>query len=194
VLVIDADLHRPSVAAYLGIEPPHPPGLADTLAHEECTLGQSVLRLDGHNLWVLLPGTPRLAIYELLNSPRLGSVLMEARRSFDFVFVDTPPVVPLPDCRVIGQWVDGFMMVVTAHRTPRKAVAEALNLLDPAKLIGLVFNGDDRPLSPYSSYGYSYSNTDRRLGPGGRVPLWRRALPAGPRREPRARPIDNARS
>jgi Mrp family chromosome partitioning ATPase len=63
--------------------------------------------------------------------------------------------VPLPDCRLIGEWVDGFLVVVTAHRTPRKALADALNLLDRNKVLGLVFNADDRPLSPYSSY-YSY--------------------------------------
>jgi Mrp family chromosome partitioning ATPase len=77
--------------------------------------------------------------------------------------VDTPPLLPLPDCRLIGQWVDGFIILVTAHRTPRKALAEALGLLDSTKVLGTVFNGDDRPLAPYGSYyGYYGRHEDAR--------------------------------
>ncbi|HSL20168.1 MAG TPA: CpsD/CapB family tyrosine-protein kinase [Vicinamibacterales bacterium] len=156
VLVIDADLHRPSVAEYLGIEPPQAPGLADLIRDQDVSLATAVRRLDGPNLSVLPSGTCETGAYELLNSPRLEGVLLDARRSFDFVLIDTPPVLPLPDCRLISQWVDGLMVVVSAHRTPRRALAEALTLLDPAKVIGLVFNGDDRPLTGYSSYNRHY--------------------------------------
>jgi capsular exopolysaccharide synthesis family protein len=155
VLVIDADLHRPSVAEYLGVDDPRAPGLADVLADEKRSLAETVRRLDRENLSVLPAGFCETGVYELLNSPRLAQLLQEARSTFDYVLVDTPPLVPLPDCRLIGEWVDGFLVVVTAHRTPRKALADALNLLDRNKVLGLVFNADDRPLSPYSSY-YSY--------------------------------------
>ena len=74
------------------------------------------------------------------------------------MLIDTPPVVPLPDSRLLARCVDGFLIVVAAHRTPRRALGEALTLVDPAKTIGLVFNGDDRPLSPYSSYYGYYGN------------------------------------
>jgi capsular exopolysaccharide synthesis family protein len=155
VVVIDADLHRPSVARYLGIEGQAAPGLADAIESESCSLARVANRLDGLNLSIVRAGTCRGGAYELLSSPRFESLLVEARRTFDYVLIDTPPLVPLPDCRVIARWVDGFLIVVTAHRTPRRAVADALDLLDPAKVIGFVFNGDDRPLTPYSSY-YSY--------------------------------------
>ena len=68
------------------------------------------------------------------------------------MLIDTPPVVALADCRLLGPWVDGFIVVVAAHKTPRKLLAEALTLLEPAKVLGVVFNGDDRPTSAY--YGY----------------------------------------
>ena len=154
VLVIDADLHRPSTAAYLGVELPHVLGLSDLIGDTCEELSHALRRIEGANLWLLPSGACEGGAYELLNSPRLEWVLREARRIFDFVVIDTPPVVPLPDCRLIGQWVDGFIVVVSAHRTPRKALAEALALLDPSKVIGLVFNGDTRPLKPYSGYGY----------------------------------------
>ena len=108
---------------------------------------------------MLLAGNGHIGPYELLASPRLEKLLRDARSFYDYVLIDTPPVVPLVDCRLLGRWVDGFIVVVAAHKTPRKVVAEALNLLDPAKIIGIVFNGDDRPLAAYYGYygGYQQS-------------------------------------
>jgi Mrp family chromosome partitioning ATPase len=83
-------------------------------------------------------------------------LLREARRDFDCVLVDTPPAALLPDCRLIERWVDGVMLVVAAHKTPRKFVAEALAQLDPAKVVGVVFNADDNPTSSYYGGYYGY--------------------------------------
>ena len=55
--------------------------------------------------------------------------------------------------------VDGFLIVVAAHKTPRKTLAEALNTIDPRRVIGLVFNADDRPSADY--YGYYYRSDSR---------------------------------
>jgi capsular exopolysaccharide synthesis family protein len=166
VLVVDADLHRPSVAKYLGIDEPDAPGLVDLILNEDASFGQIVRRLDALNLSVVLPGVCHSGAYELLNSPRLAARLKEARSSFDYVLIDTPPLLPLPDCRLIGQWVDGFIILVTAHRTPRKALAEALALLDSSKVLGTVFNGDDRPLAPYGGY-YGYYGRHEVASPKG---------------------------
>lgn len=155
ILVIDADLHRPSVGSYLGIEGPHAPGLVDAIRDDRCRLDQIARRLDRVNLSVVLSGVCESGAYELLNSARLENLLKDARTRYDYVIIDTPPLLPLPDCRLIGQWVDGFIILVAANRTPRRALGEALNLLDPGKVLGLVFNGDDRPFSRYSSY-YGY--------------------------------------
>ncbi|HXC61751.1 MAG TPA: hypothetical protein VNV63_03670, partial [Nitrospiria bacterium] len=57
--------------------------------------------------------------------------------------------------------VDGFLLVVAAHKTPQKLLEEALNVMDPAKAIGLVFNGDDRPVFGHSQYYYSYIHQSR---------------------------------
>jgi Mrp family chromosome partitioning ATPase len=98
-------------------------------------------------------------------------LLAEARRRFDWVVVDTPPLVAVPDTRLIGRWVDGFLVIIGAHRTPRKLVADALDLLDPAKIVGVVFNGDDRPLSSrYGYYSHYYTPNARPAS------WWRRAL------------------
>jgi capsular exopolysaccharide synthesis family protein len=152
VLVVDADLRKPSVANYLALEGLRSPGLSDALRDPRYKLHQIVRHLKGFNLWVVPAGRPELSPYELLSSDRLDALLREARGDFDCVLVDTPPALMMPDCRLIERWVDGFLLVVAAHKTPRKLVAEAVGQLDPAKLLGVVFNADDQPTSSY--YGY----------------------------------------
>ena len=160
VLVIDADLHRPSVGSYLGIDAAGGPGLADVIRSDSPDFGDAIHHIQPFNLSVVLAGDVETGAYELLNSARMEVLLAEARKSFDYILIDTPPVVPLPDSRLLTRWVDGFLIVVAAHKTPRKALAEALRLVDSAKTIGLIFNGDDRPLSPYSSYYGYYGRRD----------------------------------
>lgn len=152
VLLVDADLHRAAVTEYLGLARMRSPGLAEAIASEDYGLARTVRHLDSLNLSLLPAGEAPARPYELLASARLEGLLEETRRLYDYVLVDTPPVVPIADCRLLARSVDGFIVVVAAHRTPRKLLSEALRLLDPAKCIGVVFNGDDRPLAGY--YGY----------------------------------------
>ena len=152
VLLVDADLHRPAVARYLGLTEERALGFADILADGSCALANAVRRLDSVNVSVLLPGRRHPRPYELLASSRLEEVLVDMRQQYDYVVIDTPPVLQVADCRVISRWVDGFLVVVAAHQTTRKMLGEAIRLLDAAKVMGVVFNGDDRPRRSY--YGY----------------------------------------
>ena len=161
VLVVDADLRRPSVAKYLGLDQSSL-GLSNILLDPACSLGHVVRRLEGFNLSVVPSGPAQNAPYELLNSERLENFLKEARELYDCVLIDTPPLLPLPDCRLIGKWVDGFLLIVGADKTPRRLVSDALNLLDPAKLLAIVFNGDRRPLSNYYGLSSYYGQADDR--------------------------------
>ena len=164
VLLVDADLRRPSVGVQLGLDVSRTAGLADAIGDKERSLESVILRRLPLNLGILTAGTPPAAPYEALTSPRLGTLFEEARRSFDFIVVDTPPLIPVPDCRLLTRWVDGILMVVAAHRTPRKVVEEGLNLLDGDKVLGLVFNGERRPPSGYYGYSQAYGKTQPRAG------------------------------
>jgi capsular exopolysaccharide synthesis family protein len=174
VLLVDADVRRPSVAAQLGMGDARDPGLVDAIMDADCSLESIVRRRPPLNLAILTAGRIPHAPYEVLKSPRLGTLFEEARRDYDYVIVDTPPLIPVPDSRLIAKWIDGLLMVVAAHRTPRKLVEEGLNLVDPSKVLGLVFNGDDRPFSGYSAYYYAYGRPSggghRRGGPSRRNP------------------------
>jgi capsular exopolysaccharide synthesis family protein len=153
VLLVDGDLRRPLIATHLGFRP-ETRGLVDAIANEQVGLDNVTHRIDGFNLSVVPAGVTRLPIHEILRSPRLERLLQEARRQYDFIVVDTPPLVPVFDAAMIARFVDGLLVVVAANQTPRKLLAEALTHLEPSKVLGLVFNRATQPL--FRRYGASY--------------------------------------
>ena len=148
VLLIDADLRRPAVEKYLGLDDADGQGLASALGDEHIQLRQVVRPVGAASTLSVLPAgsTPR-AVHELLESPRFERLLREAREQYDLVVLDTPPLVPVVDAVVLSRLVDGLLIVVAAHETPRKQLEEALNLLDESKVLGIVFNGDNTAAS-----------------------------------------------
>ena len=166
VLLVDTDLRRAALATHLGLEDRERPGLVDVILDANLSLAAVAQVCPQFNMSVLPAGRLSTAPYEVLKSPRVGELLAEARRRYDYVVLDTPPVVQFPDCRVIGKWADGVLMVVAAHRTARKLLDEALNIMEAAKIVGFVFNGDDRHLVRGS---YPSREASSRVGWQGRA-------------------------
>lgn len=165
VLLVDTDLRRPSVADFLGLDTTGSRGLVDAILAPGLALKDAGRRRFPFNLSVLPAGRRTVAPFELLKSPRLGELLQEARQRYDYIVLDTPPLIPFPDCRLIEKWVDGFLVVVAANKTPRKQVQEALSAIDSAKIVGFVFNGDARSLSRYYSGYYDAAGRPRPKSP-----------------------------
>jgi succinoglycan biosynthesis transport protein ExoP len=148
VLLIDADLRRPEVANQLRLGTDGL-GFADLVGSGDHSLQQAIRPLDGHNVDVIPAGDIHGPVHEVFRSARLPQLLAQARERYDYVILDTPPLVPVVDSALLARVVDGVLVVVSANKTPRKLLEEALNELDANKVIGIVFNNDDRPL-----YGY----------------------------------------
>lgn len=158
VVLIDADFRRSSLARLLAIptDESEDRDLGDAI--DDPTLSLAAVTQPRSELvrFGVVPTRPRPdSAHLLVESPRFASLLIEARKAYQFVVLDTPPLLPVSDCRAIGQWVDGFVLVVAAHRTSRERLGEALSLIEPRKLLGLVFNGDDEPAWRGSSHYYA---------------------------------------
>ena len=195
VLLVEADLRRPSISSLLGLGDPDAPGLVQAILDPGLSLAHIVQPLSMFNLSVVVAGQTPPSPYEVLKSPRLGELLDEARRDYDYVILDTAPLVPVQDYRVIARLVDGMVLVVAAHRTPRPMLAAAFEILDPARMIGVVFNGYDPLLSGrrsgYSGGYYAPRSASAVEGPGNRLG---RLLRRGSRPRTRSRrPGDPAR-
>jgi capsular exopolysaccharide synthesis family protein len=151
VLVIDADLRQPSVDRYLGLASSG--GGLNAMISNGGRLEEGILSHARFNLHIL-PTTPATrAPYEVLNSTRLHELLLRVREDFDYILIDSPPLL-YPDFSLIKTHVDGSLIVIAAHRTPRKAVEDAVASLGGSKLIGIVFNRDTQQRSGrhYKSY------------------------------------------
>jgi len=143
VLLVEADLRRPSIGSMLGFSGSRTLGLVDAILDPSLTLASIVQPRPPFNLNVVLAGQVPASPYEVLKSPRLGALLDEARTQYDYIVMDTPPLALVQDCRVVARWIDGVVVVVAAHQTPRNLLENALDVVDPAKLVGIVFNGFD---------------------------------------------------
>ncbi|MBK9315673.1 MAG: CpsD/CapB family tyrosine-protein kinase [Acidobacteria bacterium] len=177
VLVIDGDLRRPNIAAYLGLRPAA--GLGETLAGSAGLL-DAIRRIDGSELYVLpvIGESPNPT--EQLSSACLGEILTELRGCFDFILVDSPPVMPFTDAQLLANHSDGVMMVVRAEMAPYESVEKALATLPASRMLGVVLNGADHDRdSGYYDYYYQDSRRAERDN------SWRgrlRAMAGGSRR------------
>jgi capsular exopolysaccharide synthesis family protein len=142
VALVEADLRHPSMAEALGLRGSH--GLSTYLLDHSVRVEQAIERPRGLGFAVVVAGSASSMPYELLTSPRLSALFAELREGFDFVVVDTPPALPIPDVGILRDLVDGFLVVVRANRTPREQVRESFGTIGTQRVLGLIFNDDDR--------------------------------------------------
>ena len=150
VLLVEADLRRPSLTKTLGLPPAH--GLSEWL---NGTLDYLPVRfVEPGGFFLVAAGQTDLRRPELLGSPRMDALLKVARRLFDLVLLDAVPVLPVADTVLMQDLVDGFQLVVRSRQTPRDAIHETLAKLRPDRVLAVVFNGHREYKSSYKNYGY----------------------------------------
>ncbi|HEY2745441.1 MAG TPA: CpsD/CapB family tyrosine-protein kinase [Polyangia bacterium] len=140
VVLVDADLRRPGVASMLGLRANR--GLTDVVAGR-ASIDDCLWRFGADELYVLPAGIPPDDISTTLYDPRLGDVLAALKQRFDFVVVDTPPVLPLADVPTLSRDLDGAIMVVRANHTPKDLLNAAIDALYGVTVHGLVLNEVD---------------------------------------------------
>ncbi len=144
VLVVDADLRRPRLHEVFGVN--NGSGLTSllqTAGPVNCAPGQSgVRRTRVSGLYVLPSGPASAEASNLLHSGRLPEVLSALRRRFDAVLLDTPPLMPIADARIIGPSADGVILVLSAGSTNREAARAAEDRLtaDGSRVLGTILN------------------------------------------------------
>lgn len=153
VLCIEADLHHPTLAQSLGIEPAI--GFAHCL-HDQLDPLSVLRRLDPLGWYLMSAGVWEGNPTELLHSDALPAMLDALTPHFDWILFDTPPILALTDTVLISGQVDGTLLVVRANKTPREFVEEALRLIGQKRTLGIVLNGAEDLERAYDKYYSSY--------------------------------------
>ena len=204
-LLVEADLRKPFIRHAFGLA--KAPGLSEVVLGSaslgEVTLGFADLMLGKvgmerlldspgmDNLFVLLSGYPPSNPSELLSSQGLVKVLTEARQRYDYVILDSSPILPVPDAAILASRADGTLLVIRVGHMPRIALRRAKALLDATstRLLGVCLSRVRSDLSSdyaaMASYGYRYGEqvakgkNRRKRGPVANrrgVGLWRAAI------------------
>ena len=155
VLLIDADLRRPSIHKTLGMGPRS--GLSNVLTGST-TLEQAITRPQIlPNLSVLPAGTPPPNPAELLASTNMRDVLLELREKYDHIVLDTPPTLSVTDAVVLSPRADAIVLVIRSGHTTKQALRRSRDILMQvnAKVSGVLLNAVDLS-SPDYYYYYEY--------------------------------------
>jgi len=169
VLIIDADMRRPRVHSVFGT--PQEPGLSNVMVGN-ARASDSVRKSGIGGLWVLPSGRVPPNPAELLGSERFKEFVRGLGKHFDWVIVDTPPVLAVTDATVVGNVVSGVMFVVGAEATSRHNAREAVQQLSRtrARFVGAVLNRVqlERNAYYYSQYYRKEYTTYYQQAVGGR--------------------------
>jgi capsular exopolysaccharide synthesis family protein len=151
VLLIDADLRKPAVHEVFRLNTAT--GLIEGL--DGSKPGKLVVRQVSPNLAVLPAGRPTTDPMAALTSPRMRQLLAEAKETFDWVIIDTPPLMLLPDAHLLSSLVDGAVLVVRARSTPHAAVKRTAEIIGRDRIVGVVLNqAEAKDQSDYGKHDY----------------------------------------
>jgi protein-tyrosine kinase len=156
VLLIDADLRRPTLHQLFRLKTSS--GLIEGLEGKT----KLVLRQVSQRLAVLPAGRPTSDPMAALTSERMRLLIDEAKESFDWIILDTPPLVLLPDAHLLSSMVDGAILVVKANSTPHELVKRAADAIGRHRIAGVVLNQAHIQQAGYDAYySHGYYVTDK---------------------------------
>ena len=156
VLLIDADMRKPRIHKLIRIETVTN-GLAAVI-DRRALLAEATRPSGIMNLTVLCCGDRPANPAELLTSPNFPAVIEEARKLYDIVIIDTPPLLAVSDPCVVAARVDGVILTMRLRKNGRPLAERARDILSAldAKVLGVVINGNDKDPSRPDGYGYGY--------------------------------------
>lgn len=156
VLLIDGDLRRPVLARQFGLG--NLAGISEWLKGESHSVA-NLYHLDGPGFWFMPAGRPPENPLELMQSGRLGELFEHLSSCFDWIVLDSPPVLPLADTTVWARFADGVLMVTRQGKTEKKSLQRGLRVLEQSHLLGVVVNSCSN--TDHSNYYQRYGGTKK---------------------------------
>jgi receptor protein-tyrosine kinase len=160
VLLADLDLRRPVIHNLLQCD--RTPGFSDFLSGQN-PLEECIRKVEGSNLYFLPAGSPVKNPLELLNMRHVRNTLEGLRKVFNWIILDTPPLLFSADANLLSTLTDGTLIVVRIGSTTYDCVIRAMQTLCENNVLGIVANGA-RAGELYSKYTYYYSKPEEQPG------------------------------
>jgi len=149
-LLLDGDLRRPTAAAQFGLG--KIPGLCECLSGE--TESINLYKLESLGLWILPAGAAPQNPLELMQLGKLSPLMDQLTAWFDWIVIDSPPVLPLADTSIWSRLADGILLVTRKGTTERQQLLRGLETLEKSKLLGALVNGSES--AAHSDYYQRY--------------------------------------
>lgn len=143
-LLLEGDLRRPSLSALFGLG--KLPGLCDWLQGEPGPM-RNIYRLEGAGCWFLPAGSAAKNPLELMQSGRLATLMDQLTSRFDWIVIDSPPVLPLGDTSIWSRLADGVLLVTRQGATKKQDLKRGLEAIEQSKLIGALLNSSQEAAS-----------------------------------------------
>ncbi len=149
VVLVEMDLRRPALAQRLGVKVRS--GLVQCMQQGLDPLS-AVCRVNPLGIYLLASGGSSSNPIELMNGDGFARTIQQLRATFDWVIIDAPPVIPVPDALALRSLADGWIWVMRAHKTPRELARDAMDQIGPQRILAVVLNEAADRKDLYASY------------------------------------------
>jgi capsular exopolysaccharide synthesis family protein len=153
-LLLECDLRRPTLAQVLTQR--NLPGLSECLQSNR-SVNDFIFETQPAGFFFLPAGAPPANPLELMQSAAFQQMMQQLTASFDWILIDSPPVLPLADTSLLMRSSDGVLMVAREGVTQKKPMQKAIEVIDPALLLGVVLNGSTN--TDHENYYQRYASS-----------------------------------
>lgn len=160
VLLLEGDLRRPSLSQIFGVGKNR--GLSEWLDGDRKPI-PSIYYLEDANIWILPAGSASSNALELLQSVKLTTLMNQLTVLFDWIVIDSPPVLPLADTSVWMRLTDGILLTTRQGTTEKRKLQRGLGAIEPNKLIGALVNSSNSATNSEYYYYSSPAASDRPI-------------------------------
>lgn len=150
VLLLEGDVRRPALSRMLGLQ--DKAGICEWLRDEKA-LTSCIYFRESPGFWMLPSGCTSSTSAELLQTVKIGALMDTLTQWFDWILIDSPPVLPLADTSVWARLADGILLVTRQGISEKKQLQKGIQAIEPQKLIGAVLNSCDKPAHGDYYYG-----------------------------------------
>jgi protein-tyrosine kinase len=152
-LLLEGDLRRPNITAQFGLG--KLPGLCEWLSGESQSI--NIYRLESLGVWILPAGSTPQNPLELMQSGKLSPLMEQLEAWFDWIVIDSPPVLPLADTSLWSRLADGILLVTRKGTTEKQQLQRGLEAIDKTKLLGALVNSSAN--AAHSDYYQRYTSS-----------------------------------